>query len=83
MACRSKRLTACGWQRRTCAVSTAAQHAELAENSEPHNDRKEVKKRMIYLIDPKDVTNQACILYCGTRCKGVVYPLYGVPPDTM
>lgn len=38
---------------------------------------------MIYLIDPKDVTNQACILYCGTRCKGVVYPLYGVPPDTM
>lgn len=34
---------------------------------------------MIYLIDPKDVTSQVCILYCSKKCKGVAYPLYGVP----
>lgn len=29
---------------------------------------------MIYLIDPKSI-------YGSGRCPGVVYPLYGIPPE--
>jgi hypothetical protein len=32
---------------------------------------------MVYLIDPKDLFgNKACTFFC----KGVAFPMYGVPP---
>jgi hypothetical protein len=34
---------------------------------------------MVYLIDPQKATEKECWFYCYTKCKGVAYPLYGIP----
>jgi hypothetical protein len=34
---------------------------------------------MIYLIDPEELTVGWCPIKCATLCKGIAYPMYGVP----
>lgn len=38
---------------------------------------------MIYLIEPMELTKDWCTTkwVCTLFCKGIVYPMYGVPPD--
>lgn len=33
---------------------------------------------MLFLIEPTSPTVQACTFKCDQKCKGVVYPMYGV-----
>ncbi|MGD8922448.1 MAG: hypothetical protein PVH24_04305 [Candidatus Zixiibacteriota bacterium] len=38
---------------------------------------------MIYLVNPSELIKEKCTtkdFTCTTFCKGVVYPMYGVPP---
>jgi hypothetical protein len=35
---------------------------------------------MTFIIDPMDLTVGWCPIKCATLCKGIVYPMYGVPP---